>query len=279
MNYYRIINFIPDPFNSARIPIGAIVENGSGVRVIPASYIPDPACLGGQARAGLVKLLLQDFCEIDSMDALPSCIGPQVILDAKHAVPSGIEDIGHWVSINVLPGKHGDRNSNIMKKLRSQRRATAGYRCFETFQVAKYVKKTFRPSEDGGGLFRAGAPILDEISHWVSNATEVMLLEPIVPEGISRHVDEDSRIVAKRFIEYKHIIEKTGSTRNDIRASLNAYLLPGIDAEHKSRALDKLGISGVEIFDLDQEKQRTRLIERIRSLGETPNQGQMPLPQ
>ena len=104
-----------------------------------------------------------------------------------------------------------------------------------------------------------------------------MLLEPIVPEDRSHHVDDDSKLVAKRFLEYKQIMGQSKSIAKS--ATLCAYILPGISNEFKAKALSNLQISADYVFDLDRDKDRTSLINRIRALGEDPNRGQLTLPQ
>jgi hypothetical protein len=271
MNRYRLIHFTPDPFISARVPIGAIIEDRAGISVLQAPRLPDAGCLGGQSEWAMLHLLLEDLHQITSIDALPSCMGPHAILDDIYLVPNKVENVAHWVSANVLPGKPKQAPSGMK---RAERRATTGYRCFEQFRVSKFVKKTFRPNIDGRDLFpSAGARILDTIAHWVSSQNDLLLMEPIVPESNSHHVLEDSKLVAKRFMEYKHVIGKP----TQCHTSLNAYLAPGIDKEHKRLARENLEISADDIFDLDHERDRTRLINRIREIGGHPSRGQIPL--
>lgn len=272
MNRYRIIHFTPDPFSSGRVPIGAIIDGEQGISVVPATRLPDLNCLGGRSKVGIMRILLQDLNQINNFDSLPPSLGPHASLDDIRYLPSNTVNIEQWIKRYILPVKIKAEEEQEKTSDRSSKRATVGYRCLETYRVAKYVRKTFRPQDDGQELFSSGAHILDIISHWVANIEELMLLEPIVPETLSHHVNDDSKVVAKRFLEYKQLIKQTVSKKN---ATLSAYLLPGIDKEHKRRAIENLKISADRIYDLEKEQDRANFINRIRSLGEDPNRGQL----
>lgn len=277
MNRYRVIQFTPDPFSAGRVPIGAIMQGENGtISVVRAAHLPDAECLGGRSKHGLMKLLLQDLNHIDNIDSLPPCLGPHATLDTFRSLPAGIVDAEKWICNHILPIKQKTKSQRETIQSRTTRRATYGYRCFETFKVAKYVKKTFRPQEDGQHFFSIGARILDIISHWVSNLDELMLLEPIIPEDPSHHIEDDSKLVAKKFLEYKQIIGQSSSPKN---ATLSAYLLPGIDKKQKARAIENLEISAHRIYDLERAQDRTDLIGRIRALGEQPAPRMLPFVQ
>ncbi len=113
MNRYRLIHFTPDPFISSRVPIGAIIEDKAGISVLQAPRLPDAGCLGGQSEWAMLNLLLEDLHQITSIDALPSCMGPHAILDDIYLVPNKVENVAHWVSANVLPGKPKNRPTTM----------------------------------------------------------------------------------------------------------------------------------------------------------------------
>lgn len=270
MSRYRLVYFIPDHFCGTRIPIGATLKSDKGVDVVFAGHIPDANCLGGRAKANLLKSILHDIHNWRRGDELPESVGPHAILSEEYGVPDGVNDAKHWISSHILPIKS---SGSAIKGTRLSRRATIGYRFFRTYKVDKFVEKTFEPTKEGINWLHAGALLLDPISHWSAGKNELLLMEPVVPDSL--HVEEDCRQIAKRFLEYTQVSGQASITSKNSQASESrkiryaAYLLPGLEREQVAKAREMLGFSQAEIFDLQDESNRRALVDDIRRIGES----------
>jgi hypothetical protein len=98
---YRIIHYSPYPSLSARLPIGALVRSGDGVRLARARMGPDPEAFGSKEAWTAVKLTLEAFSEVADL-RLPAIAGPQVSLGREVTIPNDVVDPVRWVEEQVL---------------------------------------------------------------------------------------------------------------------------------------------------------------------------------
>ena len=265
---YRIVQFIPDPFSGARVPLAALVSDGKEVRVVRASLIPDADCLGGPRRAALARMIVSALRGATEVDQLPAAVGPQAVLDKARRVPVPDLDAAEaWVRDHILPHRATEQRGDPVGS-RSPQRATYGKRFFETWKVAEYVHATFRPASDFGGRFERLASY-GQASHWVEGSRSVLLMEPIAP---SRHqLGDDLREVAKLFGSYRFALDQRPG---DAAARLVAYVLRGATDEQKADAAARLDAAH-EIVDTEDPVERRRFIEQIRDLGRERASGQL----
>lgn len=106
---FRMIQFVPDPFSGARIPIGALVETDRGLEIATASELPSRDCLGGRATETLVQGIVEALktSELD-FDELPPKIGPQVRLGEPQILPVAGKYALEWLTVHVFPGHSDD---------------------------------------------------------------------------------------------------------------------------------------------------------------------------
>lgn len=267
MKRYKLIYFVPDPFNQGRIPVGALVEDNNHARAVVASHLPGAECLGSHKNAALMRMILRDLNLVNKFE-LPAFISPHVRLDSEHIIPLQIEDPFAWVHKHILPHKpHSDEAQKPPLTDHITRRATIGFQFFRNWRVDHYVNQTFKPGRDWNSWLKGSEDILQPISHWVASDEQILLMEPIIPEDAHHKFDDELKKVAQRFLSYRGFFEKNkpGASRE---GHLVAYILPGIDRELRVKAFAKLDRASDEVVDFSAEKERTRFFERVKSLGE-----------
>jgi hypothetical protein len=200
---YRLVHFTPDPFTGARLPLGAVVVDRSGeVRVAKVNHLP-LACLGDRGLQIAVQRLHARLDGIGNAEVLPPAFGPYATLGEAVIVPDGVPDPLGWVDALLNPARPRARKE---AEPRGAQRPSLGYRFFETWRVARYVRKTFRPGTDGDGWLGRHAAGLPELSHWASGTDEVLLMEPLVPSR--SRFEADLKDVAQRIGAYRYAIEQ-----------------------------------------------------------------------
>jgi hypothetical protein len=253
---YRLIHLTPDPFTGSRVALGAVVVDERGaVRVARVGHLPG-ACLGDRSVQVLAARIHARLDTIGQADRLPMAFGPYVSLASRAAVPAGVADPVAWVTELLNPALHaGGRAAK-------SNRATLGYQVFVAGGVARWVRKTFSPLVDGPAWLAPYAQGLDTVSHWVEGPTELLLMEPLVPDR--RSFEHDLHKVALRFGGYQHAIRE-----NPRGAELVAYLTAGGGPAARQRAEEVLGKFAHRVVDTDVAAQRARLLDRIGEVGRT----------
>lgn len=258
---YRLIQFEPDPFTGARFPLGAVVaEPGGAVRVAKVERFPSASCLGDRALAVVVQRLHARLDSVASAEALPAAFGPYASLTEPREVPAGVADALQWVQALLSPPQQ--RKPEPQRTSRGAQRATIGYRFFETWRVADYVRKTFKPSSDWQGWLGQHAAGLQQISHWVAGTDEVLLMEPIVPTR--PQFEQDLKDVAMKLGAYQFAM---GEAKNGRRGSLVAYVTAGGHPDRRAHARETLAPFAHDVVDTDDASARAAFIERIRQVG------------
>lgn len=85
--HFNIIHFIPDPISGARVPMGALVHEGSSFRIALADHLPGADCLGGTKTARLLNFLVDDLQNIQRAAEIYQRLGPQVLVDESNPKP------------------------------------------------------------------------------------------------------------------------------------------------------------------------------------------------
>ena len=84
----RAVKLITDPFTREMIVIGFLIESDGNVNFVASTRFGK---ISKQINA-LRKLIISDLKrEVLSLDALPSCVGPQVVLGDEYEM--GIEEL------------------------------------------------------------------------------------------------------------------------------------------------------------------------------------------
>lgn len=256
---YRLIHFTPDPFTGARFPLGAVVVDGAGaVRVAKVEHLP-LACLGDRSLAVAVRRLHGRLDSISAANQLPSVFGPTTTLAEPAPVPSGVADPHAWVEAMLNPPRPASRKEPVPQ---GAHRASLGFRFFETWQVARYVRKTFRPDSDGGRWLDRHAAGLPVLSHWVEGRDEVLLMEPVVPTR--PQFEQDVQDLAVKLCAYRYALEQA---EDGHRGALVVYLTAGGHPDQRAEAQATLAPFAHTVVDTDDAAQRTSFVERIRRVG------------
>lgn len=256
---YRLVLFAPDPFTGARFPLGAVVVGRKGeVRVAKANHLP-LACLGDRGLQIAVQRLHARLDGIGSAEALPPAFGPYATLGELVVVPDGVPDPLGWVDALLNPARAREARA---AEPRGAQRSSLGYRFFETWRVARYVRKTFRPGTDWEGWLSKHAAGLPELSHWVAGSDEVLLMEPVVPSR--PRFEADLREIAQRIGAYRYAVEHAENGR---KGRLVAYVTAGGPPELREEARATLAPFAHQVVDTDDDGARERFVATIRRLG------------
>lgn len=258
---FRFIYYSQDPFIGARYPIGSIVRQPDGrLKVARVDHLPTAECLGDRTAALGLRRLADQLDAIHSFDALPPVFGPYTLLGEERAVPPGVDDAVSWVQ-RLLARPVIDAPAT--RNPRGVQRSTVGYRFFETWQVARHVRKTFDPSHDWSGRLGqvAGLP---PITHWTASNTALLLMEPVVVDR--RQLAHDLSEIATRFFAYRYVL---GGALGDGGGQLYAYLPAGGSPARRDEARAALTDAAHDVFDTEDPDQRDALLSRIRKVGES----------
>lgn len=253
---YRLVHYLTDVFVGARVPLGALVSADGARLWVENRSLPDGRCLGGQAHANTVQMLLEQF-RAGANEQSTMEIGPRVFFDPVRAIPAGAEPVA-WVSDVLFPRRRDDEGvgRNVPASA-----AEIGRGIFSRFDVAKYVRRGFRPS-DHPGVLPALAPIhLRKVAHWVwGGDVRLLLLEPVRASGQRR--DSEVERVSTLFSAYRLHLDRNAIA--DVQ--LIAYLLPGMKPPQRHETERDL-LPVARVVDLTSKTSRNDLISEIRSIG------------
>lgn len=268
--FYRVVHFVPDPFSESRIPIAALVGSGPEVQLAHAKHVPGPSCIGASESA-LLKSVLRTLSAATSLDALPPSTGPHGVLGPPRSVPTGVEDPLEWVERFVLPTP-----VSIQKRAsreRAAKRSTVGYRYFQTWHVAHFVKKRFHPEVEWNIEDPSASVALAPISHYCgSDQVGMLLMEPVVPAP--DQFAESTQKVYERMAAYSVYIGHHPSLRE--KNQLSVYILPGgtRDARHQIRSVCS---PVANVVDTEIDRERDGLLSIIQHYGaQAADQGEIP---
>lgn len=100
---FRLVLFVPNPFNGMSWPLGAMVETKAGVQVARSGRLPDATALGSQLTAQLAQRLHGRMDECSDFEKVPISFGPYVVLSEVRALPAGVADPVGWIELHILP--------------------------------------------------------------------------------------------------------------------------------------------------------------------------------
>lgn len=97
---YRVIFFVTDPFMGIRFPVGAVIDS-SGSQFVRATRLPCPWCLGGDAVAATLEMILNSLSR-DSSGDIVGRFGPMVSVGPRLETPPENDPV-KWIADHVLP--------------------------------------------------------------------------------------------------------------------------------------------------------------------------------
>lgn len=259
--HYRLIHFTPDPFAGARYALGAVVSDERGqVHVARATWLPSARCLGDRRLAVVLQHLHDRLDAVRSTARLPSFFGPYATLDEPHQIPPGVDDAIAWVETML---SRSEPSGGRIREPRRSNRSTLGYRFFETWQVDRYVRKTFKPDRDWGGWLSRHRTGLPQIAHWVEGHDQALLMEPVIP---NRHqFEQDLRDIATKFAAYQFALSQNENGRT---GSLIAYITGVGHPDQRIEAKETLGAFANMVVDTADKAARLSFLQHIRRVGD-----------
>jgi hypothetical protein len=255
---YRVIHFVPDPFIGSRIPIAAAVKVGDRLEIATCRHLPADSCVGGKQSGEVLRVILACLDQMRDFKELPVATGPHAVADIVRKLPAGVENPLQWVRSHVLPQSEAT-SERRQSKARNTKRASLGYRFFETWKIHDLVRKSYDPSEHWPSLAGNAGLSLPTISHWAGPTSDALLMEPIVPR---RKFGDDVRLVSTNFAAYRYFSKRLSV--QDGGWKLIAYLLPGCSRHEKESAQQALDATAHRIFDTDDARDREQFVEMIR---------------
>lgn len=265
---FRLVHYIPDPISDERFALGAVVSVGAQVHGVASQHLPGPSCLGGASHAGLAAFLVRQLEEIMSLDEINRLFGPNVRVSQPQSLPASVSDPTAWVKEHVLrqplAAQRAPRGHNL---------PTQGFQFFTTWGVARHVRKTFRADTDGIRWLRGRGRGLQPITHWVSGADGLLLMEPVAP-GRNK-LQDDLQTLATRMQAWRSVLHP--SAEPPVPARLVVYMLTGGPPKSRAQVCDWLGDKADLIVDTDHADARDALLAEVTRYGQTgAQQTQMP---
>jgi hypothetical protein len=263
MAQYRTVYFLPNPVLDGKVPIAVVLQQGATVSAIRFPHIPGAQCLGGAAERSVVEMILADLEESPDFKSLPMSVGPQVVVDDPQSIPVDADPI-KWLEVAVLGSRRDDsvpKQGNDPSRI--PQRATLGFRFLETYEVARYVRKTFQPGMVGPGDFlsgAAGAAALGAVSQYVVGDQQVLLMEPVLPRR--EKWEADVRRIARNFGAYQAVIRTR--PKGPMEARLMAYLVPGGSVQRRSEIRGLLEPFADKVVDTSQRTTRDEFFRTIK---------------
>ena len=255
---FQIVHFEPDPFSGSRFAVGALVENGASVQLV-TGWVPGPRCLGGDQASALVRMLLESLRTCRRLGELPMSAGPQVQIAPVQSVPGGVADPASWVRDHVLPQRPAREDDLGESAPFAPRRETAGFRFFETWNVAQWVKKKYRPPAVPEWARPDLAP---DISHYVPGTSRLLLMEPLVTTREA--FEKDLEQVGQTFLAWRGLQRYMQLPQEQ---TLITYIHGGAQdrVAEARRALKHVD----RVFDVDEPGDRGEFLALIRQVGAT----------
>ncbi|MCP3100301.1 hypothetical protein LZ198_15630 [Myxococcus sp. K15C18031901] len=255
--HYRLVQFLPDPFSGARVPIAALVRDADRrVQVARAPHVPGPHCVGGKALWVAMQMAIEELDRATRFDMLPPTVGPHVRLDHEVRIPESISNPAHWVQSTVLPQRPPNAEDQLERAPRTRSRDKQGDGFFRNFRVQEYVRKGFDGSELG--LNPLSTP---QITHWVPGDRDLLLMEPVV---FRENLHAELREISTTFLAWQSLFAERIHARVP---HLIAYVLPSAHADVTARTRAILEASRAEVVDVSVPVERMRFIDTIRQVG------------
>lgn len=253
---YRLVQFVANPFAGAAMPIAALLEREGEVHLIPGRA-PGAGCLGSVRSSRLVSLLMREL-RYAQFESLPISVGPQAILSEIRPVPSGVRDPDKWIA-NVILARHPEQGELENTQVRGQRLASQGFRFFENYGVARYVRKRYVP-EPSSALKDAHS--ISNVSHYVRGRNRLLLMEPLSP--LRESWRSDVRDIAEMFGAYQYLLAQT---RKSASTTLWAYILAGGTRAERAELRSAIEPFADRIADTTDGPSRSEFLQQIREVG------------
>jgi hypothetical protein len=248
----EVLLFAPDPYVDRRLPLGAVITDHYGVRVVLTEHAPDWRCCGGWQGAALAEQALNALQEWQPSEG---------------GVPQGFEDILHRDAEMPVPGNLLDEQickllwgSAQPGKPRGVQARTLGRDFFRSRGVGPYVRENFDPRTAMNGRFRAAAAG-GNVTQYVTGKNKIVLLEPVRRDASEQSVAE----TIKRLAVWQHA---TTTQRSDWPPiTLVAYSVAEqstVPSVGQSPLLSSLGDFADRVFDTLMPRDASMLVDVVK---------------
>jgi hypothetical protein len=255
MARYRLIQFVPDPFERTRLTVGALVDSGmGGPRLARARHFPGPAFLGSKAAWTVLQLILDGMASAP-FDMPSGEASPLALLSDPEEIPAGADDPFEWVERAILPKPYEAPGALPQRP----HRVTVGARFLRQYGVEQYVKRNYRAEQELGPLV---TPLEHPISQWVAGRDTLLFLEPVV--GTRPSLEDDLKRINETILAHRQLFQSAHLTR---KVEFLVYVLPlGYGGAVKdTRRVLSMDAAGV--LNVDEPGERRQLLSSIREIG------------
>lgn len=142
---FRIVQLELHPITGVWVPLVALASNGGALVVVAA---PEPLL-----EPGALRLLQETMLPlVVDFDALPVCMGPQVLLSAPQQAPCSIEVVGAWLAglLRCPTGYSRGRMPPSIRRLNDAQRAAAEAQA-EAYEGPIWTVRSAKCPADGTG--------------------------------------------------------------------------------------------------------------------------------
>lgn len=267
---FRIVQYVPDPFSGTRFTIGALVQSGGRVELARAPWLPGPGCIGGRKAWATMQLILDTLSTPGRFDIASGELSALAQFSEEIAIPAGVTDARAWLEARLLPQKPGREQDLKETAPHRPRRETTGYRFFEQWSVAGFVKRKYAPSFLPATHPKAAA----SVSHFVSGRDQLLLMEPVV--GTRAALEDDLQAISQEFLAFRELFRQSRPPRQE--PVFIAYVLTGGHTAAVGEAHRVLSRAADVVVNVDDPAQRTPFLKRIVEVGSSSGeQGSLPL--
>ncbi|WP_426755665.1 hypothetical protein [Myxococcus sp. Y35] len=261
---FRLVQYMPDPFAGTKVTVGALVEAHGRVELVRAPALPGPNCVGSRSAWVTMQLVLDSLAGCSELDVRSGEVSSLAGLTVPHAIPDGVDDPVAWVESFILPQK-GPKEQDSKDTAHRQKRETMGFRFFEQWHVAQFVRRKFGAEDVPVRSCNDELPqVKHPITHYVSGASELLLMEPIV--GTRAKLTDDLKGLSESFLAYRSLFEMANTSQ---KPTFIVYVLTGGYQGALTTAHEVLKGAAHQVINVDDPSQRVPFLQRIMAVGRT----------
>jgi hypothetical protein len=218
-----------------------------------------------------MQLILDSLSTPSRFDLPSGSLSSLAQLGEERMVPAGVSNAREWLEARLLPQKPQREQDQKESSPYRPHRDTMGYRFFEQWSVADFVKKKYAPSS----LPRTHPKAAPSVSHYVPGSQELLLLEPVI--GTRPKFEDDLQAISQEFLAFRELFRQMSAPH--LTPVFIAYVLTGGYTGAMGEASRVLSRAADQVINVDDPAQRTPFLQRIVAVGSTGgNQGALPLP-
>jgi hypothetical protein len=234
------------------------------VELVRAPFLPGPQCIGGRPAWATLQLVLDTLSSCKALDVRSGEVSALAALTEPRQVPEEVENPFTWVESFVLPQKAASPHEP-QEKAHRPKREQLGFRFFQQYQVDPFVRRKLRPEHLFAQKEQERLPqVSRDISHYVTGASELLLMEPII--GTRPQLTDDLKRISESFLAYRALFEMAPTA---YKPHFLVYVLAGGYEGAMAEAHNILKKAAHQVINVDDPAQRTPFLQRIVAVGRT----------